>query len=173
MRAEGHEVRDEDVARLPHGFKPYLHERWAEGCTNAWTLWEEIKAHGSAGGYGTVRAYLVAFRRATSADTRPPTPRTVTRWILTHPDALPETDRLKLKSVLSHCPELDALTRHVRSFAQMLAQLQGDRLLEWIAAVRTDDLPSMHTFVNGLERDLDAVIAGLALRSAPAVTGVV
>ncbi|MFD8461986.1 hypothetical protein [Streptomyces antimycoticus] len=60
-----------------------------------------------------------------------------------------------------------------RSFAQMLAQLQGDRLLEWIAAVRTDDLPSMHTFVNGLERDLDAVIAGLALRSAPAVTGVV
>lgn len=137
------------------------------------TLWEEIKTHGYAGGYGTVRAYLVAFRRATSADTRPPTPRTVTRWILTHPDALPETDRLKLKSVLSHCPELDALTRHVRSFAQMLAQLQGDRLLEWIAAVRTDDLPSMHTFVNGLERDLDAVIAGLALRSAPAVTGVV
>ncbi|MEU8727656.1 hypothetical protein [Streptomyces antimycoticus] len=55
----------------------------------------------------------------------------------------------------------------------MLAQLQGDRLLEWIAAVRTDDLPSMHTFVNGLERDLDAVIAGLTLRSAPAVTGVV
>ncbi|WP_328862940.1 hypothetical protein [Streptomyces sp. NBC_00306] len=27
-------------------FKPYLHERWAEGCTNAWTLWEEIKTHG-------------------------------------------------------------------------------------------------------------------------------
>jgi hypothetical protein len=24
-------------------FKPYLHERWAEGCTNAWNLWEEIK----------------------------------------------------------------------------------------------------------------------------------
>lgn len=32
-----------------------------------------------------------------------------------------------------------------------------------MAAVRTDDLPSMHTFVNGLERDLDAVIAGLTL----------
>ncbi|AUH44656.1 transposase [Streptomyces sp. CMB-StM0423] len=144
-------------------FKPYLHERWAEGCTNAWTLWEEIKAHGYAGGYGTVRAYLRPFRSPSRTATHPPTPRTVTRWILTHPDALPETDRLKLKSVLAHCPELDALTSHVRAFAQMLTQLQGHQLREWIAAVRTDDLPSMHTFINGLERDLDAVTAGLTL----------
>ncbi|MEU2631392.1 hypothetical protein ABZ641_30955, partial [Kitasatospora sp. NPDC007106] len=43
-------------------FKPYLNERWAEGCTNAWTLWEEIKSHGYAGGYGAVRAYLQPFR---------------------------------------------------------------------------------------------------------------
>lgn len=62
-----------------------------------------------------------------------------------------------------HCPELEALTRHVRDFAQILTQLQGDRLLEWIAAVRADNLPSMHTFVNGLELDIDAVIAGLTL----------
>ncbi len=142
-------------------FKPYLHERWAEGCTNAWTLWEEIKAHGYAGGYGAVRAYL--RRGSTPTDARPPTPRTVTKWILTHPDTLQENDRLKLKSVLVHCPELEALTRHVRDFAQILPQLQGDRLLEWIAAVRADNLPSMHTFVNGLELDIDAVIAGLTL----------
>ncbi|MEU3723221.1 transposase [Streptomyces sp. NPDC031705] len=45
-------------------FKPYLHERWAKGCTNAWTLWEEIKAHGYTGGYGAVRAYLQPFRTA-------------------------------------------------------------------------------------------------------------
>ncbi|SFX76840.1 hypothetical protein OH786_35620 (plasmid) [Streptomyces atratus] len=51
--------------------------------------------------------------------------------------------------------------RHVRDFAQILTQLQGDRFLEWITAVRADDLPSLHTFVNGIERDLDAVIAGL------------
>jgi transposase len=45
----------------------------------------------------------------------------------------------------------------------MLTQLQGDRLPEWIKAVRGDDLPSLHTFTNGLERDLAAVTAGLTL----------
>ncbi|WP_307843457.1 ISL3 family transposase [Streptomyces sp. B15] len=79
------------------------------------------------------------------------------------PQALQENDRLKLKSVLVHCPELEALARHIRAFAQILTQLQGDRLLEWLTAVRADGLPSMHTFVNGLERDLNAVIAGLTL----------
>ncbi|MET9519469.1 hypothetical protein [Streptomyces sp. NPDC002994] len=36
-------------------------------------------------------------------------------------------------------------------------------VIRWIAAVRPDDLPSMHAFVNGRECDLDAVIAGLTL----------
>jgi transposase len=87
----------------------------------------------------------------------------VTGWILTHPDTLPESERLKLKSVLAGCPELDALTGHVRAFGKMLTQLQGDQLPQWIKAVRSDDLPNLHTFVNGLERDLAAVTAGLTL----------
>ncbi|MGW5665349.1 transposase [Streptomyces sp. NPDC003758] len=145
-------------------FKPYLRERWAEGCTNAWTLWEEIKTHGYRGGYGAVRAYLRPFRTTPTAPaTRPPSPRTVPRWILTHPDTLPESERLKMKSVLAHCPELAALTAHVRAFGKMLTQLEGDRLPQWIKAVRADDLPSLHAFANGLERDLAAVTAGLTL----------
>ncbi len=45
----------------------------------------------------------------------------------------------------------------------MLTRLQGERLPEWIAAVRADDLPSLHAFISGLERDLAAVTAGLTL----------
>lgn len=73
------------------------------------------------------------------------------------------SERLKLKSVLSGCPELDALTGHVRTFGKMLTQLQGNHLPQWIKAVRADGLPSLHTFANGLERDLAAVTAGLTL----------
>ncbi|MFE9859088.1 transposase [Streptomyces sp. NPDC005780] len=83
--------------------------------------------------------------------------------MLIHPDTLPESEHLKLKSVLAGCPELDALTGHVRAFGKMLTHLQGDQLPKCIKGVRADDLPSLHTFVNGLERDLAAVTAGLTL----------
>lgn len=93
---------------------------------------------------------------------RPPSARTVTRWILTHPDALNENDRLQLKAVLAHCPQLAALAEHVRSFAHMLTELQGDQLPEWIeSATSTTELPSLRYFAQHLERDLGAVIAGL------------
>lgn len=62
-----------------------------------------------------------------------------------------------------HCHEPDALTTHVRSFAQMLTERQGERLPQWLDAVRRDDLPSLHTLAAGIERDRDAVIAGLTL----------
>ncbi|MEW1906677.1 MULTISPECIES: hypothetical protein [unclassified Streptomyces] len=35
-------------------YKPYLDERWDEGCTNAWKLWEEIVPLGYRGSYGRV-----------------------------------------------------------------------------------------------------------------------
>ncbi|WEO99922.1 ISL3 family transposase [Streptomyces sp. FXJ1.172] len=126
--------------------------------------WEEIKTRGYTGGYGTVPAYLQPYRTASTAPTaRPPSPRTVTGWILTHPGTLPESERLKLKTVLAGCPELEALTGHVPAFGKMLTQLQGDQLPQWIKAVCADELPSLHTFVNGLERDLATVTAGLTL----------
>ena len=70
---------------------------------------------------------------------------------------------MKLKAVLDGCPELWALTGHVRAFGTMLTQLQGDRLPQWIKAVRADGLPNLHIFVNGLEGGLAAVTAGLTL----------
>ncbi|MFJ4467468.1 transposase [Streptomyces sp. NPDC089424] len=39
----------------------------------------------------------------------------------------------------------------------------GDQLPQWIKRVRSDDLPSLHAFANGLERDLATVTAGLTL----------
>jgi transposase len=145
-------------------YKPYLDDRWNEGCTNAWKLWEEIVPLGYKGSYQRVRAYLQKKRTSPRpVIARPPSPRTVSGWILSRPETLTEPEQLQLKAVRTHCPELDALTRHVRSFATMLTDRQGERLPEWLAAVRQDDLPSLHTLAAGIDRDLDAVIAGLTL----------
>jgi transposase len=81
----------------------------------------------------------------------------VTRWILSRPETLTEIEQLRLKTILANCPELDALTGHVRSFAQMLSERQGERLPQWLDAVRQDDLPSLHTLAAGIDRDRDVV----------------
>ncbi|WP_328493486.1 transposase [Streptomyces sp. NBC_00414] len=145
-------------------YKRYLDDRWSEGFTNAWKLWEEIVPLGYKGSHQRVRVYL--HKKRTSPRpviARPPSPRTVAGWVLRRPETLTESEQLQLKTVRTHCPELDALTRHVRSFAVMLTERQGERLLDWLDAVRQDDLPSLHTLAAGIDRDLDAVITGLTL----------
>ncbi|MFI7360433.1 ISL3 family transposase [Streptomyces avidinii] len=145
-------------------YKTHLDDRWKEGCTNAWKLWEEIVPLGYQGSYQRVRAYLRLKRTSPRPSTaRPPSPRAVAAWVLRRPETLSETEHLHLKNVRANCPEIDSLTRHVRSFATMLTERQGERLLDWLDAVRQDDLPSLHTLAAGIERDRDAVIAGLTL----------
>jgi hypothetical protein len=137
-------------------YKPHLDDRWNEGCTNAWKLWEQIVPLGYKGSHQRVRAYLhdkgTAQRPVTA---RPPSPRTVAGWIFRHPDTLTEPEQLQLKAVRTQCPENDALTRHVRSFATMLTGRQGERLPDWLDAVRQNDLPSLHTLAAGIDRDRD------------------
>jgi Transposase len=45
----------------------------------------------------------------------------------------------------------------------MMTGRHGGRLDTWIAAVRADGLPHLHTFANCLERDRAAVLNGLTL----------
>ncbi|WP_435808615.1 hypothetical protein [Streptomyces afghaniensis] len=45
----------------------------------------------------------------------------------------------------------------------MLTERQGERLPQWLAAVRQDDLPSLHVLAAGNDCDREAVIAGLTL----------
>ncbi|MFE5827719.1 ISL3 family transposase [Streptomyces erythrochromogenes] len=145
-------------------YKSYLDDRWSEGRTNAWKLWEEIVPLGYQGSYQRVRAYLREKRTSPRPVTaRPSSPRAVAGWILRRPESLSEIEHLHLKNIRANCPEIDALTGHVRSFATMLTERQGERLPDWLDAVLQDDLPSLHTLAAGIDRDRDAVVAGLTL----------
>jgi transposase len=147
-------------------YKEYLHRRWAQGQTNLVQLHAEIQARGYLGSYSSLCAYFRRFRQVkgrSPARPAPPGIREVTGWITRHPDTLDDSEKQRLKEVLARCPELDALSAHVRAFAQMLADLSGQKLPDWLADVRHDDLPDLHTFARGIEHDLDAVTAGLSL----------
>jgi transposase len=148
----------------PH--KPYLHQRWQDGCTNGTRLFEELRARGYEGGLTVVRHYVHHLRDAfPQADPprRPPSVRDVTSWLTRHPDHLDDDKAAQLKALLARCPELDQVAQHVRSFAELMNNRDGHRLGQWITAVQADDVPALHTFTTGLGQDLDAVTAGLSM----------
>jgi transposase len=70
---------------------------------------------------------------------------------------------VRLKEILARCPELDAAVGHVSGFAVMMRELRGDQLEDWMRRVEADDLPALHSFLTGIKRDQDAVVAGLTL----------
>ncbi len=144
---------------------PYLHQRWNEGCHNSAQLHQEIAALGFAGGIQTVQRYLRPFKAAIAtppARRVAPRPRRIVPWIMTVPGNLTADDAADLKEIRAGCPELDAATYHVRDFATMMRELQGDQLPAWMERVLADDLPALHSLINGLSRDIDAVTAGLS-----------
>ncbi len=163
--------------RVLEPYKPYLHERLAAGATNGSQLFREIREQGYSGSQATVLDCLRPLRTAGATPAAsPPAPkvRTVTRWVLTHPDNLAEDDTLELKKVRARCGHLDALAGHVAAFADMLTGRHGDRLDDWISAVEADDQPDLHRFARGLRLDHDAVRNGLTLPHSPgAVEGAV
>jgi transposase len=164
---------DELLARTRDGrpsvleeYKPYLHQRWNDGCTNVRQLHAELRERGYRGSYGTIRDYVEPFRdlgAAPPATPAPPKTRDVARWILSDPKHLDDAEKSTLSQVRDRCPHLDALAAHVTEFAKILTGLKGDQLDAWIAAVEADDQPDLHSFARGLRHDHDAVVNGLTL----------
>jgi transposase len=152
-------------------FKPYVHQRWNAGVTEASVLHTELIELGWTGGLRTVQRYLQRFRDpaqgprpAPPIPEKKPTPRRVTSWIMTNPANLSTGDQVRLKEILARCPELEATAGHVNTFAVMMCQRTGkDQLCGWMDAVAADDLPALHSLVSGLRRDQDAVTNGLSL----------
>ena len=147
-------------------YKPYLHQRWNEGCANVRQLHAELTQRGYKGSYGTIRDYVLPFREtgvAPPAVPGPPKARDLASWILTDPDNLNDQEKAKLAQARERCPHLDALAGHVAEFAKILTGLHGDRLDGWINAVEADDQPDLHSFALGIKHDHQAVLNGLTM----------
>lgn len=144
----------------------YLRQRWAQGCTNAEQLYQDVTAMGYRGKVTMVRPLVRPWRSRTTIALPPPSPPTVRQaigWFLRHPDALESDEQQHLQTLTALCPALAALRERVRAFAQMMVQPTGEGLEQWMKRVQADDLPELYSFVTGLQRDFDAAKAGLTL----------
>ena len=155
------------------GYAEQLLVAYTAGTTDAVILHRQIRDLGFTGSVQTVRRFLRPLRpaaestasRPATVSARPavPKPRHIVRWIMTEDGRLTDEQRRQLNRVLAACPHLSALAGHVRGFAHMMANRDGQRLDRWMAAVDNHDLPALHSLTTGLRRDHAAVTAGLTL----------
>jgi transposase len=151
-------------ASLVDPYREHLRKRRAEDPgVPVLCLFEEIKALGFTGCLNLLHKYINQGRA--DADRSHISARRFTRMLLTRPDNLKAEHHDLLARLTAACPELTQLATHVRDFAQLLTPHPGhaDALARWIVQVRAADLPHLHAFTRGLDRDRDAVIAAFTL----------
>jgi transposase len=151
-------------ASLVDPYREHLRKRRAENpAVPVGHLFEEIKALGLTGCLNLLHKYINQGRA--DADRSHISARRLARMLLTRPDNLKAEHRDLLARLTGACPEMTQLGAHIRDFAPLLKPQPGnaDALKRWIAQVRAADLPHLHAFTRGLDRDHDAVIAALTL----------
>ncbi|ANZ13544.1 IS transposase [Streptomyces noursei ATCC 11455] len=173
VRKYAHAAAVEDLLRPPRQkrnmlqpWAEYLNMRWQEGCTDSGRLFREIQQRGYRGSSRSVRRWLEPLRSSeapTPKRSAAPTVRQVVSWLTRHPDNFASGQQLRLKCVLTVCPELADLRRHIGDFARMMKNLDGHLLSRWIKAAKGSELPPLHSFASNLNKDFDAVTAGLTL----------
>jgi transposase len=155
-------------------FDPYAHyvlKRWQEGQHDGHQLWQEISQQGYKGSERTVQPFVSQLRNEKRQPLKlpPASPleglkaRQVVWWFIREEVKLKEDERENLKTLLMASPPLNTLYQLVQSFMQMVHQLEGNRLEEWLVAARTSGFEELASFVRGIEQDKAAVVAGLTL----------
>ncbi|WP_326782804.1 ISL3 family transposase [Streptomyces sp. NBC_00151] len=151
-------------ACLVDAYRDHLRQRRAEDPAVPVThLLAEIREQGYAGSANLLVRYINQGR--VESDHAALSPRKVTGFLIRHPDHLDDKRFIQRDQLASACPEMTALTTQVATFAPLLTPRQenAEQLTTWITRTRAADLPFLHSFANGLERDRPAVDAALTL----------
>jgi transposase len=148
-------------------FAPYVLKRWKEGEHGGITLYREIKAQGYAGSERSVYRYLATLKQA---EIQAPvnverikkyTPNTAVWLFVRDPKTLDEMEQEDLATILRASPALKKAYDLIQSFLAMVHKREGKRLDAWLVKVAESGLPELLSFACGVEKDKDAVRAGL------------
>jgi hypothetical protein len=145
-------------------YRDHLRKRRAEDpAVPQAQLLREIQSKGYTGSANLLARYITQGR--VESDYGALSPRRASRLLLTDPEHL-RKDQPELRAKLTAaCPEMIALAAAVEAFAALLTPAPANTtgLTAWITMVRATDLPFLHSFTTGLERDRAAVDNALTL----------
>ena len=84
------------------------------------------------------------------------------RWLLAKKeDDLTVEEKQGLTKLFESSQEVGQLYRFLQSFLRMVRELKPELLNGWMKEVRESKIQELVSFVNGIDRDYDAVRAGL------------
>jgi transposase len=161
--------------KRPSVFDPYAEyvlSRWEQGCTNGLQLWQEIQAQGYQGSAQTIYRFLRGLRKKRRVIWKPEVPHALLQdfsaheavWLFARaPDSLEEKEQETLTAICQASETARTTYQLVQEFRQLLHQREGEKLDAWLAKSVASQIRELQSFVQGIERDKAAVVAGLTL----------
>jgi transposase len=164
-------------------WKPYLRERWGQGCHNGSQLLREIRAQGYHGSRGLVSDWLADLRKTvmaavqpanTVAESEPPkhsappaqrrlSPKQAAWLVVKQPDRLSDDEEDALAKMCQANKEIEQAHSLAQSFGQLVRERRHQEFDRWIESAKASDIRELKNFAVGLLRDKDAVLAALRL----------
>jgi transposase len=164
-------------ARLIDPYKTYLLKRWHQGFRKGAQLERELRAKGYKGSGRALYRYLEtlepmslpARKRGSTSPTRLPNPLLAlsalqATWLFFRKEEdLKAEEQETLRQLRQASPPLETAYQLVKEFLHMVRERTGQLLDAWLGAVQASHLEAFQTFVAGVQKDKDAVLAGLTL----------
>ncbi len=153
-------------------YAPYVLSRWEQGCTNGLQIYREIKEQGYKGTEKTVYRFLVPLRRNSQVIQKAFVPHVPLQdfsakgavWLFMRERAkLDEKEQATLRAICEASEPARTTYLLVQEFREMLHTRSGEKLDDWLEAVKASQIRELQSFVAGVERDKAAVVAGLTL----------
>jgi transposase len=153
-------------------YAAYVLSRWEQGCTNGLPLWQEIKAKGYQGSAQTVYRFLRSLRKKRRIIWKPEVPPAPLQdcsaheavWLFARdPDSLDEKEQETLTIICQASETAQTTYQLVQEFRHMLHHREGEKLETWLEKCSASHIREFQRFVQGVERDKQAVVAGLTL----------
>jgi transposase len=152
-------------------YKPLIRERLEANASTVKELLQELRRLGYTGSESSLARYIrrrlkwnkrLAKERV-GEKPKCPSPRQVSIVMVQAPDKRADQDSAFLGRLTSNCVEAAAACCIAQDFADMIRQREPKRYDAWRLQVKAAAVPELLTFARVLDRDRDAVIAGITL----------
>ncbi len=150
-------------------YRPYLQERWQQGCHATSQLWHELQDRGFSGSWMTVYRW-VQLQGDGKTEAQPPTtspdphraPRHLAWLFLRHPEHLEKQEQQTL-SLIRQEKNVEIVYGLSQQFVTMVKERHAQLVDTWLRDCQMSGITDLVTFAQGLEKEASALHAALTL----------